>query len=291
MQDTLQDIPFNLYKQAEPLVAKILENTHLTVDSPNDVRHIVIDFSGSNYRFLAGQSAGILPPGLDALGKPNKLRLYSIASSAAGEHYGPQTLALCVKRVVYTIPETGEERKGVCSNFLCDLKPGDSVSMTGPAGKSFLLPQIPDANLIMIATGTGIAPFRGFLHQRYKEPPQKTGESWLFFGIQHRADFLYEEELCDYKSEDSYHLVTAISREEKTADGRKMYVQDRIAENAHALIELMEKPNTYLYMCGLRGMETGIIDALDKACQTTGKNWQALLQQMTTENRWHVEVY
>lgn len=289
----MEEIPFNLYKPADPLSVKVIESTKLTApDSPNDVRHVVLDFSGSNYRYWDGQSAGILPPGMDEKGKAHKIRLYSIASPSTGEGGKPQTLSLCVKRVVYTDPETGEERRGVCSNYLCDLKVGDTVNVTGPAGKAFLLPEVPNAHMIMVATGTGIAPFRAFLQTRYNGSRRgETGQSWLFFGAQYRSDYLYGEELEGFCAHPGYHLVTAFSREEKTADGRKMYVQDRIAEYGAQIIDLLQQPNTYFYICGLKGMETGILEALAQACAAKGLDWTTLLNQLNAEKRWRVEVY
>lgn len=292
-QNTLtpQDIPFNLYKQNAPFVATITENTKLTGDdSPNDVRHLVINFEGSNYRYLAGQSAGIVPPGADANDKPHKIRLYSIASNAEGDDSKNNTLSLCVKRLVYQ-SETGEEVRGVCSNYLCDLKPGDKVSLTGPTGKAFLMPDAPNANIVMIATGTGIAPFRAFLKERYEHRSAEKGQAWLFFGMQYGSDFLYQDELESYQKQEGYHLVTAISREQQTADGRRMYVQDRLVEHRNALIQLMQDSNTYTYICGLRGMEKGILEGLETAANENGINWSELHEKMNAEKRWHVEVY
>ncbi len=288
----ISEIPFNLYKPAAPLSVKVIENTKLTApDSPNDVRHVVFDFSGSDYRYLDGQSAGIVPPGTDEAGKPHKIRLYSIASPAFGENGQAATLTLCVKRVVYQDPETGEERRGVCSNYICDLKPGDSVNITGPAGKDFLLPEVANANMIMIATGTGIAPFRAFLKTRYEMRANESGQSWLFFGAQYRTDFLYASELEGYQQSPNYHLVTAFSREEKTSDGRKMYVQDRLYEHRDAIFKLLQDPKTYLYICGLRGMEKGILEGLEAAATAQGQNWGDLYNQLKAEKRWRIEVY
>ena len=287
-----ETIPMNLYKQAAPLKARLIENTRLTdADSANDVRHLVFDLTEGNYPYLDGQSAGILPPGTDAEGKPHKLRLYSIASPSVGDDGQGKTLSLCVKRANWTDPETGIEYKGVCSNYLNDLKVGDEVNMTGPVGKGFLMPEMANANMIMMATGTGIAPFRAFLHNRYHQRANESGESWLIFGVQTRKDYLYKEELEAYRSHKDYNLVTAFSREEKTADGGKMYIQHRVREHRAALLNLLQQPNTVLYMCGLRGMETGIIEVMDQAAQEQGLVWADLLAQLKAEKRWRIEVY
>lgn len=288
------DIPSNIYKPTAPLQGKCIENTPLTApDSPNDVRHLVFSIEGSDLWYLEGQSIGILPPGTDANDKPHKLRLYSIASPGVGEDGAGKTVSLCVKRANTTDPETGVVYKGVCSNYLNDLKPGDSVNITGPVGKSFLMPHTPDANMIMVATGTGIAPFRAFLHNRYNKRVNETGESWLFFGAQTRKDFLYADELshwCSNHSE-SCNLVTAFSREEQTPEGKRMYVQDRLFEHRKTIFDLLCQPNTYFYICGLRGMEDGIFEALNRAATEQGQDWATLLEKLKAEKRWHVEVY
>ncbi len=286
------EVPSNLYKPTAPFKAKVVENTVLTgPGSPNDVRHIVINFEGSDYWYLEGQSAGILPPGADENGKAHKLRLYSIASAAEGDDGTAKTLSLCVKRVVYNDPESGKEVRGVCSNFLCDSQPGDTVDLCGPTGKGFLMPEAADANMIMIATGTGIAPFRGFIRHRYKQRAGEKGQTWMIFGAQYRSDYLYGPELEAYNREDTYKLITAFSREEMTADGQRMYVQHRVAEHQDALLTLLEQPNTYLYICGLRGMEKGIIEAFQNAAAARGLNWADLLARLQQEKRWRVEVY
>ncbi|KAI3909223.1 hypothetical protein MKW92_045431 [Papaver armeniacum] len=135
--------------------------------------------------YREGQSIGIIPEGVDKNGKPHKLRLYSIASSAIGDFGDSKTVSLCVKRLVYT-NDQGEEVKGVCSNFLCDLKPGSEVTITGPIGKEMLMPKDPNATIIMLGTGTGIAPFRSFLWKMFFEKHENykfNGLAWLFLGV------------------------------------------------------------------------------------------------------------
>lgn len=286
------EIPSNIYKPTAPLTARVIEHRRLTAaDSPNEVCHIVFDISGSELRYLEGQSIGVLPPGEDGTGKPHKLRLYSIASPSYGDDGEGKSLSLCVKRAVTVDEATGQVYQGVCSSFLCDLKVGQNVQLTGPVGKSFLLPDIPNANLIMVATGTGIAPFRAFLNNRYQKRQHESGQSWLFFGAQTRKDFLYEEELNEYAHHEGCHIVTAFSREEKNAEGGRMYVQHRLMEHAETLFSLLQRPETYFYICGLRGMETGIIDGLKDAAANQGVDWESFFARLKDEKRWHVEVY
>lgn len=291
-QHSTIDIPFNIYKQSNPFEAKVLEHTRLTApDSPNEVDHIILDISQSEMHYIDGQSIGVVPPGTDENGKPHKIRLYSIASPHVGDDGQGKTVSICVKRAITVDEATGKVYPGVCSNYLCDLKPGNMVKITGPVGKHFLLPNVPNANLIMIATGTGIAPFRAFLKTRYTERVNETGENWLFFGAQTRKDFLYEKEYKDYAQYDTFNLVTAFSREEKNAEGNRMYVQHRLQEYATTLFNLLKKPNTYIYMCGLRGMEPGVLEGLEKAANQEGINWNDFLEQLKAEKRWLVEVY
>ena len=296
--EAAESIPSNLYKPKQPFTATLVNNKRLNhPTSPNNVHHITFDLSQAKdpeFRYLAGQSIGILPPGVDDQGKPHKLRLYSIATPATGEDGLEKSVSLCVKRLVYNNPDTNEFVSGVCSNYLCNLPEGSTVEITGPVGKSFLLPTQPNANLIMVGTGTGIAPFRGFLKTRYNaENANQCGQTHLFFGTQTHQDYLYQEELAYFAQQfpETFYLHTAFSREQKHATGERMYVQHRIYEQRETVLKLLQQPNTYFYVCGLKGMETGIFVEMEKACQETGTDWSALLAQLKAEHRWHVEVY
>lgn len=291
--NTLENIPSNLYKPTAPWTAEVLQVKRMTADhSENDVKHIVLNLKGSDYHYIEGQSLGVLPPGTDAAtGKPHKLRLYSIASPRVGDDGNGETVTVCVKRVEYQ-NEQGETVRGVCSNYLCDLKVGDQVQVTGPVGKAFLPPSHPNPNLIMIATGTGIAPFRAFLHWRFVQNPNMKGQTMLFFGVQKQADMLYGAEMNQYARDNlSFQFYTCRSREEQNAEGKRMYVQHRIAERAQAVLDVLLQTNTYLYICGLKGMEDGILEVLKAACDERGISWEELYAKMNAEKRWMVEVY
>ena len=253
------EIPQNIYRLRAPLRAKTLEVRRLTPEgAASDVRHIVLDIRGSAMRVLEGQSVGVVPPGVDEQGKPHKLRLYSVASSRRGDDGARGTLSLCVKRVVYRDEAGGTEHHGVASHHLCDLRVGDEVSLTGPVGKSFVLPDDERAPLIMVATGTGIAPFRGFLRYVHQErAPRWSAETLLFYGCQRASELSYYDELAALPG----RVITACSREQQNEAGARMYVQHRIAEHASEVQALIDR-GARVYVCGLKGMEQGVADAL-----------------------------
>jgi ferredoxin--NADP+ reductase len=291
-------VPVNIYRPKNPYIGKCLENYELVAEGGSGtVRHLTFDLSQGDLEYLEGQSIGIVPPGEDNNGKPHKLRLYSIASTRHGDPMDDKTVSLCVRQLEYQ-NEAGETVYGVCSTYLCNLEVGADVAITGPVGKEMLLPDDEDATIIMLATGTGIAPFRAFLWRMFKERQinpeyQFKGLAWLIFGIPYTANILYKDDLeqmaADYP--DNFRLTYAISREQNTPDGGKMYVQSRVSEYADELFELIQKPNTHVYMCGLKGMEPPISETFTAEAEKRGMSWADLRQQMKKEERWHVEVY
>jgi len=285
------DVPLNLYKVKQPGKARVVAVERLTPEDRDDVRHVVLDLSGLAYRYLEGQSLGVLPPGVDEKGKPHKLRLYSIASTRLGDDGECRTASLCVKRLIYDDPETGEPRYGVASNYLCDLKPGDEVRVTGPSGKHFLLPEDPEANLILLATGTGIAPYRAFLRRIYDELPDWRGQVRLIFGVRTAAECLYLQELESYANRPGYRCVTAFSREQATQDGQRMYVQHRMAEQMDDLWSLFVRDETFLYICGLKGMENGIEEVLRSRAEAEGVDYEAFRERLSASGRFLIETY
>ncbi|MEQ8466513.1 ferredoxin--NADP reductase [Coleofasciculus sp. E1-EBD-02] len=293
-----EGVPVNLYKPKKPYLGKCIENYELVAEGGSGtVRHVTFDISDGDMWYLEGQSIGIIPPGEDERGKPHKLRLYSIASTRHGDHEDDKTVSLCVRQLEYKHPETGETVYGVCSSYLCNLPVGsDDVKITGPVGKEMLLPEDPDATILMMATGTGIAPFRAYLWRMLKEKHEDynfKGFAWLIFGIPYTANILYKEELEKLQHEfpDNFRLTYAISREQKNKEGGKMYIQHRVDEHADELFELMQKDNTHTYICGLKGMEDGIDEALAAAAERQGMNWADFQKSMKKAHRWHVETY
>jgi ferredoxin--NADP+ reductase len=295
------DVPVNIYRPNAPFVGKCVSNDGLLAEGGiGMVQHVKFDISAGDLRYFEGQSIGIIPPGKDNKGKNHKIRLYSIASTRHGDDINDKTVSLCVRKLEYKDEKTGKEVEGTCSTFLCNIKPGDDVQITGPTGKEMLLPEDPDATVIMMATGTGIAPFRAYLWRMFKDNERNVnpdyqfkGLAWLVFGVATTPNILYKGELEEIQEKypDNFKLTYAVSREQKNAEGGKMYIQDRIAENADELWTLVQQEKTHVYICGLKGMETGIDAALTNAAAKSDVKWAEYRSQMKRAGRWHVETY
>ncbi|KAK4386445.1 Ferredoxin--NADP reductase, root isozyme, chloroplastic [Sesamum angolense] len=187
-------------------------------------------------------------------------------------------------------------KKEYAATFLCDSKPGDKVKITGPSGKIMLLPEDdPNATHIMIATGTGVAPFRGYLRRMFMEnvPTFKFGGlAWLFLGVANSDSLLYDDEFSKYLRDypDNFRYDRALSREQKNRNGGKMYVQDKIEEYSDEIFKLLDN-GAHIYFCGLKGMMRGIQDTLKKVAEQRGESWDEKLSQLKKNKQWHVEVY
>jgi len=294
------DVPVNLYKPKDPFLGTVVDNYSLLAEGAiGRVNHITFDLAGGDpqLHYVEGQSIGIIPDGTDAAGKPHKLRLYSIASTRHGDNMADHTVSLCVRQLEYE--KEGQTIYGVCSSFLCDIQPGAKVKITGPVGKEMLLPEDEEAIVIMLATGTGIAPMRTYLRRMFEASERERngwqfrGKAWLFMGAPKTANLLYDDDFNRYEAEfpDNFRYTKAISREQQNAKGGRMYIQDRVLEHADEIFAMIEDPKTHVYMCGLRGMEPGIDEAMTAAATAQGLDWSELRPQLKKADRWHVETY
>ena len=277
----------NLYGLAKPAIATVSGSYQLTAeDASSDIRHIVLDFGNSAFPVLEGQSVGIIPPGLDANGKPHHVRLYSVASPRNGERPSYNNLALTVKRV--TSDHEGKPAQGVCSNYLCDLQKGDQVKVVGPYGTSFLMPNHPGSSLMMICTGTGSAPMRAMTERRRRRTALKEGgDLLLFFGARVPGELPYFGPLMKLPKE-FIDINFAFSR---VPGEPKRYVQDRIRERSDKVARMLVDKNCYIYVCGLKGMETGVNEAFAEVCREHGLDWSEVLADLKAQARFHVETY
>lgn len=277
----------NLYSPARPAVATVAGNHRLTApDSDVDIRHIVLDFGKTAFPILEGQSIGVLPPGHDETGRPHHVRLYSVASPRNGERPGYNNLALTVKRV--TVDHEGRPVRGVASNYLCDLTKGDKVLCTGPYGTSFLMPNHPGAKLLMICTGTGAAPMRAMTERRRRRMALgEGGEILLFFGARKQSELPYFGPLMRLPRS-LIDVELAFSREPEKP---RQYVQDRMKQREEDIVRLLRDDEAFVYLCGHKRMEEGVLATFEQICKTRGLNWHLLFAAMRGEGRFHIETY
>jgi benzoyl-CoA 2,3-epoxidase subunit A len=279
----------NVWGPKNPITATVTGNFNCTeAGFASETHHVVLDFGNMPFPVLEGQSIGIVPPGLDARGKPHVARQYSVASPRNGERPGYNNVSLTVKRV--TEDHQGRATAGICSNYVCDLKVGDTVQVIGPFGSSFLMPNHPHSNIVMICTGTGSAPMRAMTEWRRrlrKSGKFADGKLMLFFGARSPQELPYFGPLQSLPK-DFIDINLAFSR---VPGQPKRYVQDLIRERAVDLAALLKDPNTYVYVCGLKSMEEGVVLALRDVAEEAGIGWGALGAALKTEGRLHLETY
>ncbi|MGI9216384.1 MAG: benzoyl-CoA 2,3-epoxidase subunit BoxA [Hydrogenophaga sp.] len=282
----------NLYgpKAAEKTVtATVVGNLRVTaVGKDYDTHHIVLDFGSMPFPVLEGQSIGIVPPGVDANGKPHHARQYSIASPRNGERPGHNNLSLTIKRVLED--HSGQPVRGVASNYMCDLNVGDTVQVIGPFGTSFLMPNHPKSSIVMICTGTGSAPMRAMTEWRRRLRASgkfEGGKLMLFFGARTQEELPYFGPLQSLPK-DFIDISFTFSR---TPGQPKRYVQDALRERAADLVPLLQDPNACFYVCGLKAMEEGVVLALRDVATQAGLDWDAVGASLKREGRLHLETY
>ena len=253
-----------------------------------DTHHIVLDCGAMPFPVLEGQSVAVVPPGLDANGRPHHPRQYSIASPRNGERPGYNNISLTIKRVLED--HQGKPVRGVASNYMCDLAVGDRVQMIGPFGTSFLMPNHPKSHIVMICTGTGSAPMRAMTEWRRRLRASgkfEGGKLMLFFGARTREELPYFGPLQGLPK-DFIDINFAFSR---TPGQPKRYVQDVMRERAADLVPLLKDPNSYFYVCGLKSMEEGVVLALRDVVHEAGASWETIGAALKKEGRLHLETY
>lgn len=214
-------------------------------------------------------------------------RLYSISSSPAA-HAGQVHATVAVVRYV----SNQRERGGVCSTLLADRAPiSDRLPIYIQPNKKFRLPSDPNASIIMIGPGTGIAPFRGFLHER--RALGHSGRNWLFFGGRSSSsDFLYRDELEGMRSDG--HLTrfdTAFSRDQEN----KVYVQNRMMEQSRLFWQWLQE-GASVYVCGdASQMAKDVNAALRRIAEQEGgmsqERAEEYLAHLKDSHRYHRDVY
>ena len=248
-------------------------------------RHAHRGFGHAEYRTGLRRAA----PGRREHGRPrDRVRLVRIDLAGGAEIVFSKPRLHADATGFLSVDHDGSPVRGVCSNYLSDLVKGDVVQVIGPFGNSFLMPDDPAANLVMICTGTGSAPMRAMTERRRRlANSRKAGALTLFFGARSEAELPYFGPLTNLPR-DFIDVNLAYSR---TPGAAKRYVQDRMRERIDDLAQLVTHPSTHIYVCGLRGMEEGVLEALRDAVVATGGDWTAHWRDLKASGRLHFETY
>ena len=213
-------------------------------------------------------------------------RLYSIASSLEAN---PEEVHLTIGVVQYEAH--GRARKGVCSNLSAGLEPGDKIPVYIHENKNFRLPENPEAPIIMVGPGTGVAPFRSFMQER--EEIGATGKSWMFFGDQHFVtDFLYQTEWQKWlKNGVLTNMDVAFSRD----SDEKVYVQHRMLQHSKELYQWLQE-GAYFYVCGdkdrmAKDVQNTLIEIIEKEGNLNREQAEEYLSELRQQKRYLRDVY
>lgn len=280
------------YDRSVTFDATLVGSERLTPLDSEEVRELVLDVHRRDFSFEVGQSVGVLAPPDPAFGHDHHFRLYTVADlPEIGEGKRPR-IRLCVKRCTYIDDYSGEEYRGVASNYLCDLKVGERLRLSGPYGLAFEVPEEKDATLILIGMGTGIAPFRALIKHIYHNEPDWQGRIQLFYGARTGLELLYMNEERDdftqYYDQDTFEAIQVLSPRPHWND--PIAWSTALEERQEELWSHLQEPWTYIYVAGL---ET-IGDELDRVLSWAAGSdeaWQSKKAELEAEGRWVELLY
>ncbi len=274
------------------ITAIITDSKRITSKDTYEVRQIMLRIENPSFGYTEGQSIGILIPGPHEFGNEYHHRRYSIASSKNASDDGTLELELLVRRCFYIDEISGEEYPGIASNYLCNAKPGDNILVTGPYHSPFKVPSDPNSNLVLIGTGTGIAPFRGIIQHLYKQFGEWKGKVRLFYGAKTGLDMLYmndlNNDLTNYYDKKTFEAFNAIGHHYfSTADEA---LERSLQEKAEEALSLIKEPSTYVLLAGLGKIVERLDTVMAKAAGSEAE-WEKTKQRLVNEGRWSELIY
>lgn len=278
---------------SKPLKAVVSETHRITPDNVPEVRSITLTLDHPEFSYREGQHVGVLVPGPFEFGHEKHFRLYSIANSPCMNDCETVELELCVRRCFYIDEVSGEELPGIASNFLCDLKTGDTISLTGPYGEMFKIPDDPESNLLMIGSGTGIAPFRAFIQHICEQHSGWKGQLLLFYGARSGAENLYrndqKNDLDNYYDQKTFRAFEGLSKRPWMShddDG----LDNMLSENAEEIWQLIQEPKTHVYLAGLPKTKANFENIIQQVAGSKSR-WNWTREEMVEEMRWSELIY
>ncbi len=273
--------------------ATVVSSKRITpAESPEEVRELVLDVDRPDFPFAIGQSIGIVAPGSKEHGQEHHFRLYSVADLPERGDEDKPRIKIAVRRCSYIDEYSGEEYPGLASNFLCDRRPGDTFELNGPFGLAFDVPEERDANLILIGSGTGIAPFRAFVKHLYRNVEDWSGKIRLFYGARSGLELLYMNEALDdfaqYYDWETFQAFHALSARPGWTD--RIAWEETLEPRGEELWEMLGSPKTYVYVAGLE-KAMAQLDAVFAKLAGSEAKWERRKAELTAGKRWVELVY
>jgi len=281
------------YDTEQRFDATIVSSERITPEASDvEVRELTLDIQQRDFELHLGQSVGVISPGTKEFGQKHHFRLYSVADLPERGASGLSRIKIAVRRVSYVDKYSGEQYPGVSSNYLCDLAAGDTITMAGPYGLAFEVPEEMDANLILIGTGTGIAPFRAFVKHLYQNVPEWKGTITLFYGAQSGLELLYmndeRDDFAQYYDSDTFEAFKALSPRPTWA--APIDWEAALAQRGEKLWSLLGQPSTYVYVAGLEKMR-GELDVAFSEIAGSSKKWARRRAELAAGGRWVELLY
>jgi len=279
------------YNTENKYQAVVKKTERLTPAGTEEIREIMLEVKQAGFDCQVDQSFGVLVKTSGEFGKTFHHRLYSVADLPAREN-GKPLITMLVKRCSYVDDFSGEKYQGIASNYLCDRKVGDEITITGPFDLPFAVPEDKNANLILIGMGTGIAPFRAFIKHIYKNVKDWKGKIRLFYGARSGLELLYLNEkdgdLTNYYDEETFKAFHALSPRPNWSD--PIALDAAIEERAEEIFEMLSLANTYVYVAGYEKVK----EKLDKAfANILGSRikWETRKAELIVGNKWAEVIY
>lgn len=276
----------NTESNRTPFIATLVGSQLITDQDHDEVRHITMQIDDPDFDYVEGQSIAINVPGPHDFGNNNHIRQYSIANAHKIEDGDLRKISILVRRCFYIDEFSGERYPGVASNYLCDAKVGDKINFTGPYRSPFNIPEDRSANLVMIGTGTGIAPFRGILQRIYDKHQGWDGEVSLYYGAKSGMELYYmndeNSDVSNYFTEESFNAIRSVTKK-SFSDGADALSED-MDNHLDRVISQLKGANTYLFIAGQKKVSK-IMDAKLAEAMGPNREWESLRDRMITEGR------
>jgi ferredoxin--NADP+ reductase len=284
----LEDYP------TEPrFTATVLSTEEITeAGSAAEVRELVLEVHDHKFDFKIGQSVGVLVIGPTEFGGSTHHRLYTVADAPMPTTPDNPEITIVVRRCNYIDDYSGEEFSGTSSNYICDRKPGDQVTITGPFGIPFNVPADKSANLLLIGLGTGIAPFRALVKHIYQDVGEWEGKVRLLYGAHSGLELLYmnnkRDDFARYFDEQTFEAIKALSPRPNWADpiAWDFAIEDRTEE----IWNMLADDQTYVYVAGLKPIRDAL-DELFSRIAGSAAHWAKKKAALVEQGRWVELLY